>query len=365
MNVLATPGKPNQKQVDHHRQTKKNIPIWWIKLTHWEYWSFSVFYFPIYFYAAWLMLKARSFFFFSASNPGIENGGMLGESKMKIFDVIPDRYKPKTKLLDANINQAEFDQLLEEMTLSYPFILKPDIGERGWMVKKITNQSQLRSYLSEIKVPFLVQEFIDWPIEMGVFYYRLPDEESGKVTSIVVKQMLTVIGDGHSTVKKLLIANPRSVITFKEIERTSGEIFEYVPENREMVEVVPIGNHCRGTTFLNGNHLINDKIHLAFDVAAKTYPGFYFGRFDMRCESIEELEKGNFLVLELNGCGAEPGHIYQPGYSLLQAYKDLIFHLDLMYVIASQNHKRGTPYMTVKEGVQLVKFLRQYNKLKS
>lgn len=365
MNVLTTSDKPDQQKVGHRSLTTKGHPIWWIKLTHWEYWSFNVFYFPIYFYAAWLMLKARSFFFFSASNPGIENGGMLGESKMKIFDVIPDRYKPKTTILDPDISLAEFDLELKGMKLSYPFILKPDIGERGWMVKKINNQSQLQTYLGEIKVPFLLQELVDWPVEMGVFYYRLPDQEIGQVTSIVIKEMLTVTGDGISSVETLLKTNVRSVITFKEIEKTSGEIFDYIPEDREVVEVVPIGNHCRGTTFLNGNYLINDKIHTAFDTAAKTCPGFYFGRFDIRCESIEELEKGNFLILELNGCGAEPGHIYQPGYSLLQAYKDLIFHLDLMYVIARQNHKSGTPYMTVKEGVQLIRFLRQYNRLKS
>ncbi len=310
------------------------------------------------------MIKARSFFFFSASNPGIENGGMLGESKMKIFDLIPDRYKPKTTLLEPGIQLLDFNLTLKKEEISYPFILKPDIGERGWMVKKISNQSQLQSYLSEIKVPFLLQDYIDWPIELGVFYYRLPNEENGKVTSIVVKEMLTVIGDGESSVEKLLARNARSVITLKEIKKTSGETFSYIPEVGEEVEVVPIGNHCRGTTFLNGNHLINDKIHETFDIAAKTYPEFYFGRFDIRCESIQELEKGNFSILELNGCGAEPGHIYQPGYSLIQAYRDLIFHLNLMYVIARQNHKNGVPYMTFKEGVGLIKFLRHYNRTK-
>lgn len=304
-------------------------PIWWIKLTNWEFWPFNVFYFPIFCYAAWLMLKARSFFFFSASNPGIEYGGMLGESKMKIFEVLPNKYKPITLLLKPGITLKEFNDLLVKNELKYPFILKPDIGERGWMVKKISNQAQLSKYLDQIKVPFLLQEFIDWPVEMGVFYYRLPDEQNGKVTSIVLKEMMTVAGDGHTTVGELLLTNPRSVIAYKEIEKMSGEIFDYVPESGESVEVVPIGNHCLGTTFLNGNYYINDKINQAFDETAKTYPGFYFGRFDIRCESIDELEKGNFLILELNGCGSEPGHIYHPGYPLFKAYKELIFHLDI------------------------------------
>jgi len=248
---------------------------------------------------------------------------------MKIFEVLPNKYKPITLLLKPGITLKEFNDLLVKNELKYPFILKPDIGERGWMVKKISNQAQLSKYLDQIKVPFLLQEFIDWPVEMGVFYYRLPDEQNGKVTSIVLKEMMTVAGDGHTTVGELLLTNPRSVIAYKEIEKMSGEIFDYVPESGESVEVVPIGNHCLGTTFLNGNYYINDKINQAFDETAKTYPGFYFGRFDIRCESIDELEKGNFLILELNGCGSEPGHIYHPGYPLFKAYKELIFHLDI------------------------------------
>jgi len=201
-------------------------------------------------------------------------------------------------------------------------------------------------------------------LEMGIFYYRMPNEKNGRVTSIVLKEMMTVTGDGQSSVEQLLLKNPRSYITINEIEKTSGDIFNYVPETGENVEVVPIGNHCRGTTFLNGNHLINDKIHSSIDEAAKTYPGFYYGRFDLRCESIEKLEQGKFKILELNGCGAEPSHIYQPGYPIFKAYRELLFHLDLMYKISKVNHEFGIPYMSFMEGLQLIRFLRNYNQNK-
>ena len=363
MNVIAK--KVSQEDIiSNSIPSLGGKPIWWIKLTNWEFWPFNVFYFPVFFYAAWLMLKARSFFFFSASNPGIENGGMLGESKMKIFDVLPDKYKPVTCLLQPGVSLSEFNDQLIKTKLSYPFILKPDIGERGWMVRKIQNESQLKNYLEEIQVPFLLQEYVELPIELGIFYYRMPDEDNGQVTSIVLKEMMTVVGDGQSTVEQLLQKNPRSLITLHEIRKTSGNIFNYVPEIGENVEVVPIGNHCRGTVFLNGNHLINSKVHSAIDTAAKTYPGFYFGRFDLRCESIEKLESGDFKIMELNGCGAEPAHIYHPGYPLFKAYGELIYHLDLMYKIARINRKKGVRYMTLKEGFQLIQFLRSYNKNK-
>jgi hypothetical protein len=53
------------------------------RLTQWEYWPFEVIYLPIFVYWLWLSVKARSLFFFSAANPSIENGGMLGESKLR------------------------------------------------------------------------------------------------------------------------------------------------------------------------------------------------------------------------------------------------------------------------------------------
>ncbi|MEM8565035.1 MAG: hypothetical protein AAGF85_01150, partial [Bacteroidota bacterium] len=147
-----------------------------IKLRSWEYWPFGVVYAPVFVYWIWLSLKARSIFFFSASNPSIENGGMLGESKMKIFDLIPEEFKPVTLSFNRESSVETVKNGMKASNLSYPVIVKPDIGERGWMVRKIGNDSDLETYVNEVPVRFLVQQFLDMPIEMGVFYYRYPDE---------------------------------------------------------------------------------------------------------------------------------------------------------------------------------------------
>jgi len=69
---------------------------YFIKATSWEYWPMWLVYFPVSFYYIFLAIKARSFFFFSASNPTIETGGMFFESKWKIFELIPKNYFPTT-----------------------------------------------------------------------------------------------------------------------------------------------------------------------------------------------------------------------------------------------------------------------------
>ncbi len=337
-----------------------------IKLTNWEFWPFYVLYIPVFAFWGTLILRARAVFFFSASNPSIENGGMLGESKIKILNAIPPELKPTTIYCQPDISRKHLLTTLDEHNIHYPFILKPDIGERGSFVEKIQSEKELEDYLRKIKVPFLAQDYIDYPIEMGVFYYRYPSRAKGKVSSIVLKKMLSVVGDGTKTIKELMLMNPRAKLQLSSLEKVWGDQLEQVLPYGEEKELESIGNHCRGTAFLNGNDLINDQLHEVFDQISKSIPGFYFGRFDMRCRSIEDLYKGQGIkIMELNGAGSEPGHIYQPGTSIFTAYRDIFHHLNVLLKISKENHKSGVPYMTLREGIREIKKLRAYNKLKN
>lgn len=348
------------KSLLYHRLSTN---VLWAKITRWEFWPFSLFYFPVAFYWIWITLRARSLFFFTASNPGIEFGGMLGESKDKIFKSMDPNTIPKTFKLSADLGIAQVQESLIRENISYPFILKPDIGERGWMVELIKNEVDLQKYLDQIQVDYLVQEYIPYNVELGIFYYRYPDQPKGTVSSIVMKEMLSVKGDGKLTVHELVQQDVRAKMHLQTLTETKNDILEYIPKYNEEVELVSIGNHCRGTTFLNGNHLINGKLIKLLDEISTKIDGFYFGRFDLRCASIEDLYEGrNFKIMELNGAGSEPAHIYHPGYSLIQAYKDIIHHLRVLTDISIMNHKRGVPFMSFREGVKEVLRIRKYNR---
>ena len=42
------------------------------------------------------------------------------------------------------------------------------------------------------------------------------------------------------------------------------------------------------------------------DQISRDYDGFYFGRFDLRAESVEEFKLGrNFKLIALNGCASD------------------------------------------------------------
>src|SRR4051812_29146822 len=120
-----------------------------IKLRSWEYWPFGILQGPALLYWILLAIRARSLFYFSASNPGILSGGMMGESKSDVLDLVPADVKPKTVLVKVPSTANDVVKQISAHAFSFPVIFKPDVGERGWMVRRINNESDVEQYLNE------------------------------------------------------------------------------------------------------------------------------------------------------------------------------------------------------------------------
>ena len=317
-----------------------------IKTYNWEYWPMWMVYFPVGFYYLYLSFRARSFFFFSAANPSIETGGMFFESKWKIFQLIPQKYFPITILINADHAIDAIKLKMDSAQLKFPVIAKPDRGERGWGVKKINDFAELEEYKKNTSVDFLIQDYVSAPLEFSVFYFRQPDSLKGIVTSVTLKKLLTVEGDGISTIAQLILKNPRSFLQYKKLKNNKRINMDQILEKGEEQVLVPYGNHVLGAMFLNYNHIIDEDISDSFDIISKQIDGFYYGRFDIRCNSIDDLKKGiNLSILELNGAGAEPAHIYHPGFSFYDAQRVLAKHYKLMFRAAIHNKMEGFPFM--------------------
>lgn len=335
-----------------------------VKLFHWEYWPFSVIYFPVFFYYAWLCIRARALWFFNAANPGIETGGMLGEAKTPILQMIPDEFKPKTIYPVLGSTLSQIKQMMSDAGIVYPIIAKPDRGERGFMVERITSDVQLESYIKKLTIPFIIQEFVDYKEEFAILYYILPGESMGRVASVTIKEFLKVKGNGKLTLEELILKNPRAIIQWKKLVKKFGHRFhEILPEGEEL-ELEPIGNHVRGTKFLNGSYLIDNQLHHVFHGITSRLNGVYYCRYDLKCTSVEDLKQGkNIRIVEVNGVGAEPAHIYDPDYKILQAWKDIFRLWKAIFVIARYNHSQGVEYMTTREVVAHWKLIRKYRKM--
>jgi hypothetical protein len=194
---------------------------------------------------------------------------------------------------------------------------------------------------------------VELPLEFGVFYTRFPSWQKGKVTSVVMKEMLSVTGDGRSTLQQLIFEKNRAKLQWPKLKNNYERRLNEVLPQGQRLELVSIGNHALGTKFLNGNHLIDEKLSATFDQISKQIDGFYFGRFDLRCASIEDLKNGKISIVELNGCGAEPAHIYDPDFKLYKAIGVLFEHWKNIFEIARENHKLGVKYISHKEARDL------------
>jgi len=336
-----------------------SVRNFFIKLFHWEYWPFGIIQFPIIFLWLWYALRERSLFYFSASNPGILTGGMMGESKYDVLQLVPNEVKPITILIQVPATRQQVLTQLQQAGLHLPVIFKPDMGERGWMVRKIKTETEIDQYLSEIKINFIAQELVDLPLEFGVYYLRFSSQPHGFVNSITMKEFLSVTGDGIKTLQQLILEKDRARLQWNVLRITYQSQLQTILPAGQRMELVSIGNHCLGTTFLNANHLITDQLNQSFDRISQQINGFYFGRYDLRCATLKDLENGHVKIVELNGCGAEPAHIYHPGASLWLGVRDLIRHWNNLYRISKENHQRGVPYLTFREGKKI------YNQFKS
>ena len=145
---------------------------------------------------------------------------------------------------------------------------------------------------SSVAEPIILQEFIDRKEEFGVFYIRLPWEKSGRVTSLMQRELLTVTGDGQSTLKSLIQQHPRGKFYQARLyNKHHKELETIIPVEKKRL-LMPIGNHCRGTQFNNMNQLITPELSKTFDTISKNFRGFYYGRYDIKADSLSDLVNG-------------------------------------------------------------------------
>ncbi len=333
------------------------------KFTHWEFWPVYMFYIPNVYYALYYALIERSLTFYTLANPGILNGGIGTESKFETQKLIPNSYVPKTVFHSRNSNIEDTLSSLSKEKIEFPMIAKPDIGFRGLLVKKIYNKGELIQYLLNKNIDFIIQEFIDHKHECGIFFIRHPKEKEGKITSITIKQCPTVKGNGQSTIVELIEKDQHLKLFSKQIKELTKVDMNFIPKKGVEVELSSIGNHAKGTKFLNGNHLINSKLIQTINSLNHQIEGWYYGRLDLKYDHWEDVENGRFKVVELNGILGEPTHIYDTnGLSYLKVLKIFRKHWKDLYLIAAHNHKQGIPYKKVSDFLKDLKSLKRYTK---
>lgn len=331
----------------------------------WEFWPLQLFYIPVAAYIAWLAIRHRSLSLVTAVNPGMPAGGLIGESKHDILGRLsagnPDRVAPHVLLPGAASPDQRWEMATQARATrgwSLPLVVKPDVGQRGEGVAVVRDEDELRRRIHAAHRDLLLQQYVPG-VEFGVFYVRHPAQEAGRIFSITEKRMPAVVGDGRNDLETLILADERAVCLARVYLTRNADRLHQVPAAGERVQLVELGTHCRGAIFLDGRPLWTAALESEIDRISRGFPGFCFGRYDVRCADAAALQRGEFQVIELNGLTSEATHIYDPSARLLHAWSTLCQQWRLAYEIAAENRRRGSREATVHEVLQLLRSYRR------
>jgi membrane protein DedA with SNARE-associated domain len=316
--------------------------------SRWEFWPGCVFYTPVVLMCAWLSVRFRGLALPALANPSQRNGGVIGESKADILLALqktaPD-YVASTVLIEEGTLAQRMRSVLNALldgTLQLPFVLKPNVGQRGAGFRKIASLADAEQYLREVSSPVVAQAYAAGPYEAGIFYYRFPHEQRGHILAITDKIFPVLRGDGTSTIGELIDSDERaSLIARTYLQRLGSRSQDVLPLG-ETVKLVEAGNHCQGCIFRDGAQLYSEQLLESIDGISQSLPGFYIGRYDIRYANTEDLRAGRgFTIIELNGAASEATSIYDSRNSIFEAYRMLYRQWKLVYAIGAANRTRG------------------------
>lgn len=313
------------------------------RLRYPEFWPAWFFYFPIALNYIYLSFKYGGPTLPSYSNPGIDNGGLINESKSRIFSLIP----PATPEL---LPYQSWEPGSKPQGEAWPLIAKPDAGQRGSGVRLLRSQAELDVYSAAADYRFITQDFSALPMEAGVFYLRFPEEREGRIFSLTRKLFPEIEGDGHSTLATLILKEPRNRYMARVLfKRHEARLAEILPEG-ERFRLVESGNHSQGAVFLNGAALAQEGLRQRLDEIARSMPGFLVGRFDLRYQDDASFARGkNFQIVEVNGAASEATHVYDPATPLREIYATLFIQWRCIFEIGQKNRRLGLGGSSARE----------------
>lgn len=321
------------------------------RITNWEAWPFKILYTPIAIFWLWYIIKSKAVWFFTPSNPKITFGGMEGEPKKEMYDLLPAHLYPPTFTVLPAEEIIAVEQKLFLNGIDYPFIVKPEVGGQGILLRKINSTAELQHYHTMMPWEYIVQQLVEYPMEVSVFYIRHPKNTKGIITGFLLKIPLQVIGNGGVTLELLVKRHPKANKLITLLQPKHKESWTQIIPAGEKYMLSYAANHNRGAQFIDLKNEIDDKLVTLFDGISSTGNEFYYGRYDIMCTNVEDFKAGkNFTILEYNGCGAEPNHFYDTGYTLTGAYKEILKHWKALYEISKYNAASGVKPWPFKKG---------------
>ncbi|MGN6548325.1 MAG: VTT domain-containing protein [Pararhizobium sp.] len=327
--------------------TRRKVRVAWQERV-----SEKIYYIPVVIHWLAMAVRFRSLTLPTIANPLIEAGGLLGESKIACMGMVPGRERPwlarttaiATQDGDAVVLVKRALQAAALAGISFPLIVKPDVGWRGFGVRRVDSEAELAAYLAAFPagVEVVLQEYIPFHGEAGVFYVRRPGERRGEIFSLTLRYFPFVVGDGRASLADLIARDPRTRWKAEQHLACNAARLATVPAAGEVVRLAVVGSNRVGGLYVDARGFVTEAMRARFDAISQSIPEFYFGRYDIRFNSIEDLRAGRgFSIVEINGAGAEAIHIWDPDCPILTGYATLLRQQRLLFEIAAANRARG------------------------
>lgn len=325
-----------------------------------------------------LAIRYRSITLPTVSNPMIETGGFMGESKASVLDQVGEdqrswvadfvKFERNGQDIDSDLEKAV--RTMDQKGLIFPIVAKPDIGWNGYGVRLVEDRLHLYKYISAFPSgeSMILQRPVHHDGEAGVFYVRIPGEKEGHIYSITLRYFPYVIGNGRSSLRELILNDARTRLRshFYLGERQNHvgfgkEDLDHIPGEGELIRLAFIGSLRVGGLYRDASHLITPALTKRFDEIARSMPEFYYGRFDIRFESTDLLKEGKgFSIIEINGAGAEAIQAWDPNVPLFKLYKEFFKAQSLLFRVADLNRRRGYKPMS---SIAFIRAIKKQNKL--
>lgn len=298
----------------------------------------------------WLSIRHGSSTLPAAANPHITAGGLVGERKSEYFRAMGSWAIAHTanfaifRNTQACSRLEDAERCMEEAGIAYPLILKPDIGWCGFGVRIVRAREELKSYLDTYPADedIVLQKFVPYEGEAGIYFVRMPGESSGRITGILLRFFPRVVGDGHSTIAQLIAKNPRALRLGRDGRSEPCCDTSKIPLAGEFVRLSVTGSTRVGGMYQDATSLVTPELEEAINAIAMDMDQIHVARFDVRYASIGAMRAGHsFTIIEVNGAGSEAVHAWDPRYSLPEAYRIVFEKQRMLFAIGSAMRKRG------------------------
>ena len=298
----------------------------------------------------WLSVRHGSWTLPAASNPTITAGGLVGDGKSEYFRAMGPVAAARTApfAIYRNTPHGSAPDLAERCMraagLTYPLILKPDIGWCGFGVRIVKTRDELQSYLAAYPCDenIVFQKFVAYEGEAGLYFVRLPGENRGRIIGMLLRFFPRVVGDGFSTIAELMARHPRARRLGRDGRSEPCCDISRIPLAGEIVRLSVTGSTRVGGMYRDATSLVTPELEDAINDIARDMKELHVARFDVRYDTLGAMRAGHsFQIIEINGAGSEAVHAWDPRYSLWEAYKIVFEKQRMLFSVGAAMRKRG------------------------